>query len=127
MAAYWWLDLPLCWGVTLDTEFEDTWNIVQEDGWAPPGFLLPKYAHYMKEDWCDCLGFINRPPGAKSSRWGFETETHQFWESDLGFRNVDGAYWLMHSRERGLHEAVIHYLEGVAGAEVFWINVEDCP
>src|SRR5947209_2097295 len=56
--GYWWLDLPLYGkGAGEDGAFREASASVPPDGWAPPGLLMPRFAHYLIEDWCDCFGF----------------------------------------------------------------------
>jgi hypothetical protein len=74
----------------------------------------------MPEDWCDCLGFVSKPPDADTVHAQVMNGRRPIWEADLGFRNVDGAYWLMHSRDTRLSTAVVEYAYSIPGSAVSW-------
>lgn len=119
LGAYWWVDPPLE-GKADDPDWTKACSSLTEDRWAPPGLLLPRFAGYMPEDWCDCLGFVSKPPDADAVHAQVMRNGRPIWEADLGFRNVDGAYWLMSSRDDRLTTAVVEYARSIPGLEVSW-------
>jgi hypothetical protein len=121
LADYWWVDPPLYGlGAADDSELADARDRVPTDQWVPPGLLLPAFAHYMLEDWCDCRGFRAKPADADAVRARVESGHNQLWDADLAFRNVDGAYWLMFDRDQRLVDAVVTHVAAIRGAEVGW-------
>jgi hypothetical protein len=125
LAAYWWIDPPLFQpGAASDVELQKAWQSVPADGWAPPGLLVPRFAHYMLEDWCDCIGFQEKPANAGVLCEEFRQRRRQFWDADLAFHNVDGAFWLMHSRDDRITNCVIGHVQKIRGAAVSWEAIE---
>jgi hypothetical protein len=124
LAAYWWIHPPLSGpGASQDPELQELWPTLPSDGIAPPGLLLPRFAHYMHEDWCDCVGFLNRPDDMDFVQ-DLIRGNRPFWEADLSFRNVDGAFWLMHSRDDRLAKTVMAHVSAIAGAQASWEDIE---
>ncbi|WP_145434775.1 hypothetical protein [Lacipirellula limnantheis] len=122
MSAYWWIDPPLFFGGPFDQELEDAWKIIEADGLAPPGTILPNLSRHVLNDWCDVIGFLEPPPATEVEQ--YRNSERSVWEADLTFRNVDGAFWLMHSRDEQLYAAVEGYLHKIPDAKCFYEDLD---
>ena len=122
LAAYWWLDPPLCLGNKVAPEFEVAMEKIADDRWAPPGTALPGLASYVLNDWCELIGLLERPSTAIAQE--FRNGKRSLWHADLTFRNVDGALWLMHSRDEQLYAVVEGYLHKIAEAKCFYEDLD---
>jgi hypothetical protein len=118
LSAYWWLDPPLSFGDAVVPELEELWEKIVDDRWARPGTVLPGLANYVLNDWCEFIGLLERPTTTVAR--DFRDGKRSIWQADLTFRNVDGALWLMHSRDEQLYAAVEGYLHKIPEAKCFY-------
>jgi hypothetical protein len=67
----------------------------------PPGTLLPRFAHFVTNDWADLYGFLQPPDEEVRARLGRGVLDPRRLSAvvDVCFFNVDGAYWEIYARD----------------------------
>lgn len=85
-----------------ESEDEEFAQIDESALWPiPPGTLLPRFAHFMENDWVDLYGFL-QPPAEEIQRrleGGVVNTRLLSGIVDICFFNVDNAYWEIYARD----------------------------
>jgi hypothetical protein len=116
LAAFHWIYddlLPFRGGGGKDESFEKLIETVCTEGYIPPNTLLPRYAHYVIDDWAGLYGFQKYPDVAAMRNHLRHSPTDYEWLNrvvDICFFNVDGAWWEIYAREASLLEAVRQHI-----------------
>jgi len=91
--------------------------------YAAPG-LMPTYAEYVKDDWNTLFGFKIGLSSPQKWMQRFDIENHEErvdWvqkTADIGFLNVDAAYWEIHARNIKIIETVQNHLKNIEGIQI---------
>jgi hypothetical protein len=87
--------------------------------------IMPLYAQYIKDDWNRLIAFSEKPKDIKAwlkmyrgqkrtkERADFISKT-----VDIGFANVDGAYWEIFTKKTELIDKLKKYLDGIEGIKI---------
>lgn len=118
LAKFHWNHVPLNNGQGFaDENFAAMWALVRNEPLIPPDTMLPEFARYMCEDWCDFCGFEKPPQDADRLDWQDRNGNIRP-EVDIAFMNVDSAFWVMHCRDASLCQRVRDHLKQLPG---FWV------
>src|SRR6185369_14927806 len=116
LAAFHWIYPDTIPFLGADNVFERLVDSSCSEGYIPPDTLLPKFAHFIEEDWMELCGFRQPPDVVAARRHLRESPTDYAWLSsvaDICFFNVDGAWWEIYARDESLLEAVRRHLAGL--------------
>jgi hypothetical protein len=85
------------------------------EGYIPPGTLLPKYAHFVVNDWAELYGFRVAPnvPATREKLRGGRDYTWLSGVVDVCFFNVDGAWWEVYATDQALIQTVRQHILGL--------------
>lgn len=117
LARYYWTTLPLIEPAEEDEDFDAMMALIASEPYVPPGTLLPEFARYMIEDWCDFAGFVTQPTWPmRETVWHCNDQIHT--AVDIAFRNIDSAYWEMYSTDEGHLARVTQHVRNLSGIGV---------
>lgn len=121
LAAFHWIYLDTIPFAGVDEHFETLAETTCAAGHIPPDTLLPKFAHFVIEDWVDLYGFRASPdvPGIRQHLHKSPTDYEWLGQvADICFFNVDGAWWEIYARDKALLEAVRHHVTSLSDITV---------
>ena len=91
-------------------------------GYIPPDLLLPRFAHFVTDDWASLYGFHTKPDASSFFK---AMESGSYWTvldrtADLCFFNVDAVWWDFYARDESLLEIVRTHAASLGN-----VNVEE--
>lgn len=111
-----------------DEEFETLAETTCSEGYIPPDTILPRFARFFIQDWCDLFGFRHLPDVAVTLQQLREQPSDYEWmsaQTDICFFNVDNAFWEIYARDRGLLETVRQHVAGLSDITVQDVLLEN--
>lgn len=103
-----------------DADFEILVEATCSEGYISPGTLIPKYVHFIINDWAELYGFRICPDVPATLRHLRGGRDYAWLSSvvDICFFNVDGAWWEVYARDQTLLQTVQQHVIGLPNIAV---------